>query len=130
MEPAHQAVAEDRGGGEQNAAEADGADGFGAMSLATDHHGIDDGHGHPAEFGEDERDGQTQHGARFFGDVVEEEAFQHGDGMRDPNSGSETKSEEGSAATLPSWVHFIPPGGRRGGYRTRSGRLLCGGSAR
>src|SRR6202789_4633334 len=121
MEPAHQAVAEDRGGGEQNAAEADGADGFGAMGLAADHHGIDDGHGHPAEFGEDERDGQTQHGARFFGDVVEEEAFQHGDGMREANLGSETKSEEGSAGTLPSCVLFILFGGGWGGFRTRSG---------
>src|SRR5229473_2026186 len=37
----------------------------------TAHHGIDDGHAHPAEFGEDQRNGEPQSGAKFGAKCLE-----------------------------------------------------------
>ena len=50
---------------EENGDEADGADGLGAVGKAADHHGVHDDHAHPADFGEDEREGEAQGGAEF-----------------------------------------------------------------
>ena len=46
-------------------ADADGGDRGGAGRKPADHHGIDDDHAHPTDFGEDEREGETQGGAKF-----------------------------------------------------------------
>jgi len=50
---------------EDAGADADGADGLGAIWKAADHHGVHDDHAHPAEFGEDERKGEAQRGRKF-----------------------------------------------------------------
>ena len=57
---------EDAGG------DADGADGFGAVRKAADHHGVYDDHAHPTDFGEDEREGQVKSGAKFAAEDGEE----------------------------------------------------------
>ena len=46
----------------KNAAQANGGDGHGAVGEPPDHHGIDDGHAHPAELGEDKGNGEPQSG--------------------------------------------------------------------
>jgi len=38
--------------------ESRGGDGEGRVGHVADHDGVDDTHGHPAEFGEDEREGE------------------------------------------------------------------------
>src|SRR5580698_9715119 len=48
-------------------AEADGADGVGPE--AADHYEVDDGHGHPAQFGEDDGDGESQQSSEFFAET-------------------------------------------------------------
>ena len=63
VETDKQAAAEEAEDVDEDAAEADGGDGYRAVGKTADHHGVDDGHGHPAEFGEDEREGQAQSGA-------------------------------------------------------------------
>src|SRR5258706_5257529 len=50
---------------EDAGADADGADGVGAVWQVADHDGIDDAHGHPANFGEDEREREAQGRAHF-----------------------------------------------------------------
>ena len=57
---------------EEAGADADGADGFGAVGETTDHHGVHDDHAHPADFGEDERKGEEQGGAKFVAEDGEE----------------------------------------------------------
>ena len=57
--------------------DADGADGFGTVGEAADHHGIYDDHAHPTDFGEDERKGEMQCGAEFAAEDGEEG---HGEG--------------------------------------------------
>src|SRR6266702_8820125 len=49
----------------KKATQANGGDGHSAVGQAADHHGIHDGHAHPTEFGEDERNGKPQRGADF-----------------------------------------------------------------
>jgi len=56
---------------------ADGADGFSGVRKAADHHGVDNGHGHPADLGEDEGKGEAEGGAEFATEAQEE-----GHGMR------------------------------------------------
>jgi hypothetical protein len=50
---------------EDAGADADGADGLGAIWEAADHHGVHDHHAHPAKFGEDEREGEAERGREF-----------------------------------------------------------------
>ncbi len=50
---------------EEIGADGYGADGHGAVGKAADHHGVDDAHAHPADFGEDEREGEAESGAEF-----------------------------------------------------------------
>ena len=45
---------------DQNSTKAHGSDGHRAVRKAAHHHGVYDGHAHPADFGEDERQGQSQ----------------------------------------------------------------------
>ncbi len=45
--------------------ECGGGDGDGRVGQVADHDGVDDGHEHPAEFGEDERQGEREHGLDF-----------------------------------------------------------------
>src|SRR5450755_3796015 len=42
-----------------------------ALWEAADHDGVDDAHGHPAEFGEHQGPGQGQHGTPLAADVFE-----------------------------------------------------------
>jgi hypothetical protein len=58
IEPQQQADAEERGGVEDGAADAYGADG--RRAQAPHHDGVHDGHGHPAQLGEHDRDGEQQ----------------------------------------------------------------------
>lgn len=50
---------------EEIGTDADSADGYGAVGKTADHHGVDNIHAHPANFGQDQREGQTQCGAKF-----------------------------------------------------------------
>ena len=50
---------------EDAGADADGSDGFGTVGEATDHHGVDDDHAHPADFRKDEGQGQVKRGTEF-----------------------------------------------------------------
>ncbi len=58
---------------------ADSGDGGSAVGKATDHHGVDDDHAHPADFGEDEREGEAKGGAKF---VAEGGEGEHGGARR------------------------------------------------
>ena len=55
----------------ENASQADGSDGRGAVGKPANHHGVDDGHAHPAEFGENERNRELQGGAEFGAKCLE-----------------------------------------------------------
>jgi hypothetical protein len=66
-----QTAAEKSEDDENVGAEADSAHGGGAVGQMTDHHGVHDGHAHPAEFGEDERNGQPQGGAKLSAKCLE-----------------------------------------------------------
>jgi hypothetical protein len=57
---------------EEAGADADGADGFGAVGKTADHHGVNDGHAHPADFGEDERESEAEGGTEFVAENGEE----------------------------------------------------------
>ena len=61
------ADAEEGGRVVDGVAEADGADGVG--SETADHDEVDDGHGHPAELGEDDGNGEGEESAEFFADA-------------------------------------------------------------
>jgi len=50
---------------EDAGADADGTNGLGAIGEAADHHGVHDDHAHPAEFGENEREGKAKRGREF-----------------------------------------------------------------
>jgi len=50
---------------EETGSDADGADGLGGVGEAPDHHGVDDHHTHPADLGEDEREGEAEGGSKF-----------------------------------------------------------------
>src|SRR3984893_2363519 len=45
----------------EDLAEGGGGDGEGGVGHVSDHDGVDDAHGHPADFGEDEREGEREH---------------------------------------------------------------------
>jgi hypothetical protein len=63
IEPQQQAYAKERGGIEDGAADAYGADG--RRAQASHHDGVHDGHGAPAKLGEHDRDGEQQQGSQF-----------------------------------------------------------------
>ncbi len=67
IEAEEQADAEQRRRIVNGVAESDGADGV--RTEAADHDEIDDGHGHPAEFGKDDGNGEGEEGAEFFAEV-------------------------------------------------------------
>ena len=50
---------------EEAGADADGGDGLGAVGETSDKHSVFNGHADPANFGQDERDGQVQGGAKL-----------------------------------------------------------------
>ena len=50
---------------EEAGTDADGSDGLGAVGEAANHHCVHDGHADPADFGEDERKGQIESGAKL-----------------------------------------------------------------
>ena len=66
VEAHEEAAAEKREHDEDIGTEADRAHGRGAVGQAADHHGVDDGHAHPAEFGEDEREREAQSGGELL----------------------------------------------------------------
>ena len=68
VEADEQAFAEEGEDKKQAGADADGCDGLGAVWEAANEHGVFDGHADPADFGEDERDGQVKGGAQFGAD--------------------------------------------------------------
>ena len=45
----------------EDLAEGGGGDGQGGVGHVSDHDGVDDAHRHPADFGEDEREGEREH---------------------------------------------------------------------
>src|SRR5260370_24843344 len=49
----------------KNATQANGGDGHSAAGQAADHHGVHDGHAHPPELSEDERNCEPQRGTDF-----------------------------------------------------------------
>src|SRR5579885_1030989 len=57
---------------EEIGADADGADGGGAVRQAADHHGVPDAHGHPADFGENQREGEAEGWAELGAEDVDE----------------------------------------------------------
>jgi len=65
VEADEEAFAEEGKDEEEAGADADGGDGLGAVGEAADHHGVHDGHADPTDFGEDEREGQMQSGAKL-----------------------------------------------------------------
>ena len=66
------AFAEEGEDDEEAGGDADGADGFGGIGKAADHHGVHDDHAHPADFGEDERKSEAEGGAKFAAEDGEE----------------------------------------------------------
>jgi len=71
VEANHEAFAEEGEYEEETGADADGADGLGAVREAADHHGVNDDHAHPADFGEDERKGEVQGWPEFGAEGAE-----------------------------------------------------------
>ena len=65
VEADEEAFAEEDEDEEEAGADADGGDGLGTVGKAANHHGVHDGHADPADFGEDERDGEVESGAKF-----------------------------------------------------------------
>ena len=65
IESKKEAFAKKRQHHEDTGAKADGTHGDGTIGEAADHHGVDNGHAHPAEFSEDERKGEPERGAHF-----------------------------------------------------------------
>jgi hypothetical protein len=65
VEADEQALAEKDEYKEEAGTDADSGDGLGAVGKAADEHGVFDGHADPADFGEDERDGEVEGGAKF-----------------------------------------------------------------
>jgi len=67
VEAEEKADAEEGGRVVDGVAESDGADGV--RSETADHDEVDDGHGHPAELGEDDGNGEGEESAEFFTDA-------------------------------------------------------------
>src|ERR1700757_2568304 len=83
---------------EEAGTDADRADGFGAVRETADHHGVNDDHAHPADFGEDERKSEVEGRTEFAAEDREEG---HGEfrkisdiGCRISGSGWEGEEEE------------------------------------
>jgi len=72
VEADEQAFAKKGEDDEEAGADADRADGLCAVGKATDHHGVDDDHAHPTDFGEDERESKTEGGAKLGAEDGEE----------------------------------------------------------
>ena len=72
VEANEEAFAEEGEDDEEAGADADSTDGLGAVGQAAHHHGVDDDHAHPADFGKDEGEGQVQSGAKFVAEDGEE----------------------------------------------------------
>ena len=69
VETDQQTFAEKRQHNKDVGAEADCAHGDGAVRKLADHHGVHDGHAHPAEFGEDERKREVNRWAQFAREI-------------------------------------------------------------
>ncbi len=52
----------------EDLAEGGGGDGEGGVGHVADHDGVDDAHRHPADFGEDEGEGEGEHGPDLLAD--------------------------------------------------------------
>jgi hypothetical protein len=52
----------------EDLAEGGGGDGERGVGHVSDHDGVDDAHGHPADFGEDERQGEREHRTNLVAD--------------------------------------------------------------
>ena len=52
-------------GVEEDLGEGDGAHGDGGVGEMADHDRVDEAHAHPADFGEDEGEGDAEHGAEL-----------------------------------------------------------------
>ena len=65
IEAEEETFTEERQHHEDSGTKADRAHGDRAVGQAADHHGVDDGHAHPAEFSEDQRKGEPERGAHF-----------------------------------------------------------------
>ena len=52
----------------EDLAEGGGGDGEGGVGHVADHDGVDDAHRHPADLGEDERQGEGEHGTDLVAD--------------------------------------------------------------
>jgi hypothetical protein len=52
----------------EDLAQGGGGDGESRVGRVSDHDGVDNAHGHPAEFGEDEREGEREHGPDLLAD--------------------------------------------------------------
>ena len=65
---------------DKNATQANGGDGHGAVRESPDHHGIDDGHAHPAELGEDKGNSEPQSGPELGAKCLE---CEHGRGQEE-----------------------------------------------
>jgi hypothetical protein len=61
----HEAFAKKGEDDVQTGADADGADGLGAVGETADHHRVHDDHAHPADFGENERESKAKGGAKL-----------------------------------------------------------------
>ncbi len=79
VESHKQSSAEERQDNEDVGAEAYRAHGGGAIGKMADHHGVHDGHTHPAEFGEHQRQGEVHRGREFFAKSFQAD---HGTGVR------------------------------------------------
>src|SRR5579885_2445530 len=65
IETDQKSAAEEGNDVEEVGTDADGADGAGALRKMADHDGIDDAHGHPADLGKDEREGEAHSWAQL-----------------------------------------------------------------
>jgi hypothetical protein len=65
VEANHETFTKESEDDEETGADTDGANGFGAVGKASNHHGVDDDHAHPAEFSEHQRKGEVEGGAEF-----------------------------------------------------------------
>ncbi len=69
VQPEHDAAANQGGCGEERGAETHGADGDSALRQTPHHDRIYESHGEPADFGQRQRRGHTQHGPEFLADI-------------------------------------------------------------
>jgi len=76
-------------------ADADSGNGSSTVGKAADHHGVDNGHAHPADFGENEREGEVQSGTEL--------------------GAKSGESEHGSVERVYWWMEVMPMGEERRG---------------